>query len=229
MSIVVFDIDPIYKLYSTFSSPNPEGYEIRGLDISHHQGSVDWHQLVTTHVDGHSFCFVFMKATEGGDFVDRAYADNLHQAHKLRMTCGAYHYFKPDVNPEEQARHFIAHAALRPGDLAPVLDVEERGRLSADSLCGLVDRWMRVVEKHYGVTPILYTGLHFRLHYLRDRMLQRYPLWIAHYSDRMGYVGDWRFWQYSQNGRAEGVSGHVDCNIFNGTLTDLRRYSIPIE
>ena len=51
----------------------PEGYSIRGIDISHHQGKIDWDALSAAEVDGERLRFVFVKATEGANDLDNRF------------------------------------------------------------------------------------------------------------------------------------------------------------
>ena len=53
----------------------PEGYSIRGLDVSHHQGKIDWKKVGNAEIGSEPVSFVFMKATEGVAMVDRCYKE----------------------------------------------------------------------------------------------------------------------------------------------------------
>ncbi len=206
---------------------SPEGFEVRGIDISHHQGTIDWDALPAADVDGQPLSFVFMKATEGTDLVDEHYAANLRQAHEHGLVCGAYHFFNPDSDARRQAQHFIRHAGLLAGDLPPVLDVEKRGHLSEGELQAAVITWLRIVEQYYGAPPILYTGASFKHRHLNDARFTPYPYWIAHYYvQRPSYDGTWAFWQYTDVGNMAGIRGHVDLDIFNGTPAELQELTL---
>lgn len=202
----------------------PEGYSIRGIDISHHQGTIDWQQLAKAQIGEQAICFVFVKATEGKSFLDENFNDNFYQAREYGFLRGAYHYFKPLVPAREQAEYFLRQAHLEEGDLPPVLDIEETGGLSAAQLRKAALEWLKRVEKAYGVPPILYTNYKFRLSYLNTPEFDRYPYWIAHYYVRsLTYKGAWKFWQHTDCGRLPGIKEKVDLNIYNGSMYDLRR------
>ncbi len=94
-----------------------EHYAVHGIDVSHHQGIVNWDQI--SRQDIH---FVFAKATEGGDHVDSLFAYNWKEMRRVGLKKGAYHFFRPNMNPEIQAKIFIENVELFAGDLAPVLD-----------------------------------------------------------------------------------------------------------
>ena len=81
----------------------PEGFSIHGIDISHHQGDIDWHKVKNATVNGETISFIFIKATEGENHLDKNFNDNFYQARDNGFLSGAYHYFKPNVSAAVQA------------------------------------------------------------------------------------------------------------------------------
>lgn len=205
----------------------PEGFSIHGIDISHHQGEINWNKLRGATVDGQSISFIFIKATEGKDFLDENFNDNFYQAREYGFLRGAYHYFKPNISASLQAKYFLRQVHLEEGDLPPVLDIEETGGLTPAQLRTAALTWLKAVEKQYGVAPILYTGYKFHRDYLNTPEFERYPYWIAHYYVRsLSYKGSWRFWQHTDCGRIEGIKEKVDLNIYSGSMYELKRLCI---
>ena len=144
----------------------PCGFAVHGIDISHHQGAIDWGRLAAQRAGRFPIRFIFMKATEGGDHADDAFRQNFDSAGRYGFIRGAYHYFIPQTDPRKQADFFINTVKLRQGDLPPVLDVETTGRKGKRELQRAVKVWLERVEAHYGVKPILYTSYKFRMRYL---------------------------------------------------------------
>lgn len=207
----------------------PEGYTVRGIDISHHQGTIDWELLRNRgSVDDQPLCFVFMKATEGGDIVDRQFSRNFAAARKYGIVRGAYHFYRHATPAKQQAANFIRQVKLEAGDLPPVLDVEVKpDGVSVEDFRQGVLEWLVRVEQHYGVRPILYTYHSFRQQYMNDSVFNLYPYWIAHYYvDSVRYQGPWAFWQYSDSGELYGIKGPVDLDIFRGSLEDLQSLTL---
>lgn len=205
----------------------PQGYSIRGIDISHHQGEINWTKVKGARIGDNPVSFVFIKATQGDSMVDKRYAGNIREAREAGLTCGAYHYFQPGIDAARQAQHFIRHAQLQSGDLPPVLDVEETGDLTLEQLRAETLKWLKIVEKRYGVRPILYTYHKFRKQFLNSRIFDNYPYWIAHYYvDSLQYEGEWKFWQHTDRGRVSGINGYVDFNSYNGSMYDLQQLTI---
>jgi lysozyme len=166
--------------------------------------------------------FVIIKATEGMTLVDDKFDYNFREARENGLIRGAYHFFVPGTDAKEQAHFFIRNVTLESGDLPPVLDVEKIGKLSKETLATDVKTWLDIVEQHYGVKPILYTGYNFKLKYLDAEMFDVYPYWIAHYYvEALKYSEPWHFWQHTDRGEVLGIQGRVDCNVFNGSLEDL--------
>ena len=107
-----------------------------GIDVSQYQGTIKWDSVRLINQE-FAVDFVFVRATMGERAKDSQFAKNwegVRSIHKLR---GAYHYFRPNENSIKQANNFIKTVKLRPGDLPPVLDIEERPRhQSMEALAG---------------------------------------------------------------------------------------------
>lgn len=200
---------------------------VHGVDVSHHQGKIDWGRLSLATYRERPINFVFMKATEGGDFVDDNFQQNFASARECGLVRGAYHFFLPDVSAEVQARNFINQVRLVPGDLPPVLDIEVMGKGGVEELQQRAASWLSIVERHYGVAPIIYASYKFKLSYLNQPPFTHYPYWIAHYNvDDLEYTGSWKFWQHTDRGRLDGIDTRVDLNIFNGNLEELMQMTL---
>ena len=207
----------------------PEGYEIHGIDISHHQGKIDWQKLKDKGlIDGFPIRFIMIKATEGASKIDENFRDNFHNAREYGFTRGAYHFYSVHSAAKAQAEFFIRHVQLENGDLPPVLDVEHKPTNQSDEeFQESVQTWLNLVEYHYGVKPIIYTYYKFKMRYLSDPVFDQYPYWIAHYYvDKVEFEGAWKFWQHTDAGRLPGIKGDVDFNIYNGSFYDLRKLTI---
>ena len=91
------------KIYETCI---PKGYNVYGLDISHHQGKINWEKLKRENPKECPISFVYMKATEGKDHKDTQFDTNWQKAKEHGFTRGAYHYFSPYSTGLEQATMF---------------------------------------------------------------------------------------------------------------------------
>ena len=197
-----------------------------GIDVSHFQKQIDWEQ-----VQRGGIAFAFIKATEGSTLADFLFARNWSEAKVAGVLRGAYHFFRPQVNPLAQAQFFLRRLKSDPGELPPVLDVEV---LTGDTTPGMIiqaaHQWMETVEAELGKKPILYTGSAFWRSTLKNsNAFLDHPLWVAHYTLRPNPQvpkpwQQWTFWQFSQQGRMAGIEGNVDLDVFNGTAADLDNF-----
>ncbi|MBR4187673.1 MAG: glycoside hydrolase family 25 protein [Bacteroidaceae bacterium] len=218
-----------FRWRAIYGTPTyPDGYEVRGIDISHYQDRINWEKLRNATIGDAPVSFVFIKATEGEKMLDDNFNENFAQARRNDIIRGAYHFFIPGISPRRQADFFLHQAQLEPGDLPPILDVEKNGNLTPEQLRRDVLTWLNMAEKKYGAKPILYTGYKFKMQYLNTPEFDVYPYWIAHYYvDKLEYTGKWTFWQHTDCGKVSGIRGFVDCNIFNGTMQELQELTLP--
>lgn len=73
------------------------------IDVSHYQGNIDWKMLTQTRQGKFPIHFVFMKASEGGDYGDKAFSSNFDSAKTHGFIRGAYHFYNPKTDPVRQA------------------------------------------------------------------------------------------------------------------------------
>jgi len=106
---------------------------------------------------------------------------------------------------------------MLPGDLPPVLDLETDAKKPNEIIVKGVRNWLELIEKHYGVRPIIYVNEHFYKKYIAGNF-DDYPLWLAGYSrthlDDLAEDAHVLFWQHSEKGWADGIRGFVDYNVF---------------
>ena len=219
------------KISSSPSYPNfginlPGDYILHGIDVSRHQRYIDWDAVSKMNQNDIGITFAFIKASEGKTVVDEYFNDNWKSAKENGILRGAYHFFRPHLTAQEQATLFIRQVPkLVKGDLPPVLDIEMKGSCPPARLRKNLKLWLVLVEKHYGMTPILYTNYGFYKHYLLGKDFKKYPLWIAHYKtpNINEIVNNWHFWQHSDRGHVNGINGGVDFNVFNGDIEELKK------
>ena len=204
----------------------PSGDYIHGIDLSHYQGKINWNRLDNVRYGSFGIRFIFMKASEGSDLSDSTFRANFDSARAHGFIRGAYHLFNPKSDPLNQADFYIATVDLDSFDLPPVLDIEKKGD-NLPKFTNNVRIWLRRIEEHYGVKPIIYASYKFKKNYLNDSVFNAYPYWIAHYYvDSVQYQGQWKFWQHTDAGTLPGIDEKVDLNVFNGSLQDLKSMTL---
>lgn len=197
-----------------------------GIDVSHHQGNIDWCALKSTGLA--DFCWV--KVTEGNNHLDSKAAKNIEDCRKAGIPVGAYHFARPDLHedPYDEVKNFVKHCPINQGDLRPVMDFERNGDHSPSSLHHWVIEFLLETEKQTGIRPIIYTGGNMVKYGLnRDTsILDTYTLWHAAYSkesrntgikkDRLGSWKEWRVWQWTGHEQLAGINGEIDRNWLVG-------------
>jgi lysozyme len=191
----------------------PPGFPSFGIDVSHHQGEIDWVQLLKKEHYDSIIQFVYCKATEGSNHIDTKWFHNRLVLQKLGIPNGAYHFFSPKTEPRPQAIHFLNQWEKSDFDLPPVLDVESEG-FSNDDLIAKMKIWLIEIEEKTGMRSVIYTSLNFFetkfMNHFKD-----YKFWIAAYSRKPAFIDDSRIihWQYSESGELPGITEKVDFNV----------------
>ncbi len=203
-----------------FENHSPSSEDVWGIDISHHQKSVNWNEIAKRKPD-----FIFLKATEGTTHTDTRYYSYKKATEDLGIPTGAYHFFSYQSDGAKQARHFIKTAKLSPGDLLPVLDCEFKRNMPPKrqvtrELLAFIDE----IEDVFGAKPIIYCECSYYNAYLKRHLSGEYPLWISNFRKEppCGYV----FWQKTDKFKHAAFGGTVDFNAFNGALQDLENYTM---
>jgi lysozyme len=207
-----------FVTYKEFGIPIPINYTIHGIDVSHHNETIRWEAVQKMYVKGIKIQFSFIKATQSNNYIDPQFKRNWQQTKANNIIRGAYHYFTENASGEAQAQHFINTVGeLLPGDLPPVLDIEENKYVSKQILNKEALDWLRIIEKHYGIKPIVYTYVSFYDEKL-EPAIDAYPFWAAHYKEQKQPATNrsWQIWQHSEDATVSGINTKVDFNVFNG-------------
>ncbi|MES2628458.1 MAG: GH25 family lysozyme [Bacteroidota bacterium] len=202
----------------------PTGYAIYGMDVSKYQGTIDWANLNAPENYRFNIGFAFMKATEGVEKKDPRFESNWLGAAQNGVKRGAYHFYRPNQDVYLQAQNFISSVRLSSGDLAPVIDCESRGTVTEEKFQADLKIFCTLLEKEYGVKPIIYTGYRFYHNHLSSSEFAEYPFWVAHYGKKdLSFLEHWKFWQFTDHGRVKGIKGAVDLNVFKGGMYELNQ------
>ena len=199
--------------------------QVKGIDVSKWQGTVRWDYVKRSGVS-----FAYAKATGGITYTDPEFVNNWQGMRETGLLRGAYHFFYALDDPEAQANHFIKtlkQNTVKHDDLPPVLDVEITDGMDKARIAERVLIWLKAVEAGLGRKPIVYTDPGFANEYLIDKALGGYRLWVAEYGVQAPSVPrawqgkTWTMWQNTQTGEVDGIYGHVDLDVFNGSHQDL--------
>jgi lysozyme len=205
--------------------PDRLSYPLQGVDVSHHQGEIDWTQL-----QGPAVQFAYIKASEGVAWRDPRFASNWKSALAVGVTPGAYHFFTLCKSGAEQARNFLAALADVTGSgLPPAVDLEFGGncehRPAQQEFTRELYSFLEQVKRETGCTPVLYVTQDFYEPYVAGR-IEGYPLWVRNIfgTPRLDEGANWLLWQYANRGRMPGVGTFIDLNVYSGSAAEFRQF-----
>jgi lysozyme len=187
------------------------------IDVSHHQGNIDWAQVKATGIQ----C-VMIKATQGLSKDDR-WEINRDGARQQGLVVIPY-AFVTSVDPAEQAAFFVQTAGLAAG-MPAALDWEGDNAPDADT----VERMGLAVANVIGRDPLGYWGI--SPPDTPTAAMMRWPRWIPRYGKNDGNpdrdhmpTEPWHFWQYTSELTIEGIRGPVDASLFSGSEDELEAW-----
>lgn len=198
-----------------------ERYPVCGIDISAHNGNIDFDEIVADSID-----FVMIKATEGTNFKDSRFHDNYRKARQAGLLIGAYHFFRFDTDGKMQGLNFVHTIRGKHFDFPLIIDVEEWGNTKSTDTNLIVERLQALIDhletECYSV--MIYTNKDGYARFIRDRF-EDYPLWICSFTDPpLDDDERWTLWQYSHWGSVDGIDTEVDLNTFNGSRDQWDRW-----
>ncbi len=193
----------------------------QGIDVSEHQGEIDWQQVAGS---GVTFAFVrlgYRGATEGQLYMDQRFAENLSGAREAGLDVGVY-FFSQALDAREAAEEadFALHALEgQVLDLPVMFDWEPvaktGSRTEGREAQGLTDCaeafCLRMTAAGYdaGVYFNRQQGYYsYELARLKD-----HAFWVSDPNDRPDFYYAFRFWQYSFTGTVPGIDTVVDRDL----------------
>ena len=228
-ALLLISIALIGNGFILLNHPSHTKYPVRGVDVSSHQGEIDWDTLSAQDIS-----FAFIKATEGSSFIDPRFDYNYEKAQNTGLRIGAYHFFSFDSGGETQAENFIAAVGKTEDMLPPVIDLEFYADKEANppdraAVRAQLDVMLDALENHYGEKPMIYATEKSYAMYLSGAY-EAYDIWIRNViaSPKLSDGREWRFWQYSNRARLQGCSGkekYIDVNVFSGDPEEFDRYA----
>lgn len=203
-----------------------------GFDVSRFQGSPDFQKAADA-----DFRFVYIKATEGQDFVDAGFKDRQAAARKAGLHTGFYHFLRPrdGRTGAVEADFFWKNVKGVDGGedgaelLRLVADVEATGLSVAKTLV-YAQQFLDRLGERAGHEPVLYTYPGFIADW--GAAFADYRLWIANYTSAARPTlprpwTDWTAWQWTDKGEVPGVDGRCDrnrCPVLSELILERNEY-----
>lgn len=199
----------LFVLLSTFCSALGRKESIDGIDVSHHQGKINWTKV---HDQYPKLMFVYVKATEGKTYTDPRCEENVKNARSVGYKVGVYHFFRMTSGAREQFANFNKMIAKVGIDLVPMVDVETSDKHSTKELKDSLIVFINLIKEMHGVEPMIYgTNRSYNTYCAPD--FNHLPMYIGRYGTERPVVkgpSHYSIWQYSENGIINGIPKPVD-------------------
>ena len=177
--------------------------KVVGIDVSMHNKTVDFNKVKADGID-----FVYVRVGYTGYTkkklslnYDPYYQENITNALAAGLRVGVYWYSQA-LNEEEALQEANMLLNVIGANLS-------KAQMTANSLTFL----NRVSQMGY--TPCLYANYSFLKNRVNAPQISSIAkIWLAHYNTSTDYPGDYEYWQYTSDGRVNGISGRVDMNVW---------------
>lgn len=194
----------------------------KGIDVSKHQGKIDWQQVAG---DGVEFAFIRVGlrgyGTGGKLMEDEYFEDNIKGALGAGIKVGVYFYSQA-VNEQElleEANFVLEKISPYKVECPVVYDVEKvsgadgrMNNLTVEERTKLTLLFCQTIE-NAGYQPMIYHNMEMGAMMLDLASLEQYDKWFAYFNQDLYYPYEYKVWQYSEKGVVNGIEGDVDLNI----------------
>lgn len=223
------------SIYTAEILKNEEDMSLRGIDVSWVQGDIDWEAVSKSGID-----FAYIRAGRGdidgeGPKEDTHFFRNIQGANRYGIDVGVYFYSYAQTPEEAEKEADLLLSLLRGHTVTyPVVyDMEEDvSGLSGDEIEAIAVAFMETIADG-GYYPMLYSYRNGIDANFDNDIKNKYALWLAQLKNRPDTDYNYYIWQYSHEGRINGIEGDVDFNIsyrdFPDILKDYGLNHLPSE
>ena len=191
--------------YQYFGSSKTE--LTNGIDLSRHNGSIDWSKVKTD--------FVILRAGYGkvakqkDDRFEEYYAGA--KAHGINVGTYWYSYAMDEDEARQEADVFLATIKGKQFEYPVFYDVEESKQfeLGKEKLSSIIRAFLERVEAA-GYFVGLYGSASSLVTHTENDIKEKYTIWLAHWCENTNYSGAYGIWQHSCKGKVDGIIGDVD-------------------
>lgn len=210
---------PIYILVTPVCAFGPSpGNIYEGIDVSGWQGNIDYSQVANSGIQ-----VVYMKTSEGINFVDPYFEQNYQNAKANGLKVGFYHYLTARSNDEAvaQANFFVSTISGKVPDCKLAMDFESFGSLSITQINDIGYTFVQTVQNLSGKEVVIYSDT-YNASSVFGGALTNYSLWVAQYEVEEptpnGNWENWSGWQYTDEGEIPGIDGYVDRDKYTDSI-----------
>lgn len=211
------------SIYTTKILKNEDEILKRGIDVSWVQGDIDWEKVSKSGID-----FAIIRAGRGpideeGCKEDTHFRQNIEGANRYGVDVGVYFYsYAQNVEQaEEEASFFVSLLSEYKITYPVIVDLEED--VGTADLSQVAEAFAQIIAGK-GYFPMIYSFRYGIDDHLNDNIKDKYALWIAQTGTQPETDYDYYIWQYSHEGRINGIDGNVDFNIAYRNFPDIFSY-----
>ncbi len=196
--------------YSYFGFSNSNKPLMKGIDVSVHNGNIDWQKVKNAGIQ-----FAILRAGYGRELSQKyaKFEENYRNAKVAGIPVGAYWYSYAMTEDEArlEADVFLSVIKGKQFEMPVYFDLEEKKQfdLGKEKVSAIMRAFLEKVEKA-GYFVGLYGSASSLTTHTADDIKSRYTIWLAHWTDKTNYSGAYGIWQYSSGGTVDGISGNVD-------------------
>lgn len=197
--------DDFYKYFG--------GEDMKGIDVSVHNGDIDWGKVKTDGID-----FAILRAGYGklASQKDQKFEKNYKNAKAVNLPVGAYwySYAMNENEARQEADVFLSVIKGKQFEMPVYFDLEEKKQfdLGKEKVSAIMRAFLEKVESA-GYFTGLYGSASSLTTHTADDIKSRYTIWLAHWVDETNYSGAYGVWQHSEKGKVAGINGNVDLDI----------------
>ena len=192
-----------------------------GIDVSQYQGNIDWNSVRNSGVNFAILRIGYYLESQGRAVIDPYFEQNYNACKSLGIAVGGY-FYSYAFNSAEASREAQACLSAISGksfEMPIFLDVEDNilknavadGRTNKNELTNASITFCDIMNSS-GYRGGVYASKNFFRDYLNVSVLERYDIWLAHYTTQTDYTGKYNIWQYTSSGSIPGINGNVDLN-----------------
>lgn len=197
--------------------------KVMGIDVSKWQGDIDWSAVKDDGIDFAIIRLGYRGMQDGTLYTDPYFAQNMEGAYAAGVSTGAYLYTQAITveEAEEEARYVVEQLEQYKGYVTypVIIDIEayegsrlDNALLTPQQKTEICAAFCEIVEEA-GYTAGVYSNKYYWETYLNAADLEKYYVWMAHYTSQTSYAGRYDMWQFSSTGSINGISGNVDLDV----------------
>ena len=196
--------------------------------MSKYQGEIDWEKVADDDVE-YAFIRLGIRGYSEGEIMeDETFEDNIKGARQNDIDVGVYFFTQATSveEAEEEAQYVLDTIEPYKVTYPVVIDVEavnnsdaRTKELTKEERTEYCIAFCEMI-KNAGYTPMIYGNLKTFMLLLDLEQLEEYEKWFALYDEQVYYPYDFKVWQYTDEGKVDGIDVNVDLNISFGDWSD---------